>query len=79
MLMLSALQFVDGVVAFDEDTPELLYSELLPNLIVKGGDYSLDQIAGSEAVKAAGGEVLVIPFVTGYSTTNLIERILSDH
>jgi D-beta-D-heptose 7-phosphate kinase/D-beta-D-heptose 1-phosphate adenosyltransferase len=79
MLMLSSLQFVDGVVSFDEDTPELLYSELLPDLIVKGGDYSLDQIAGSEAVKAAGGEVLVIPFVTGYSTTNVIERILSDH
>lgn len=77
MLMLSALQCVDVVVPFDEDTPELLYSELLPDLLVKGGDYTVDQIAGSDAVTSAGGEVVVIPFVTGYSTTKMIERILS--
>ncbi len=73
--MLSALKCVDGVLSFDEDTPEQLYSELLPDLLVKGGDYSLNQIAGSEAVKAAGGDVLIIPFIKGYSTTKMIDAI----
>ena len=73
--MLSALACVNGVVAFSEDTPERLYCHLLPNVLVKGGDYASDQVAGGACVTAAGGEVVILEFLTGHSTTRLIEKI----
>jgi len=75
MRMLSALACVDWVFSFSEDTPERVISEILPNLLVKGGDYSVDQIAGASAVMAAGGAVKVLPFLEGHSTTGLIEKM----
>jgi D-beta-D-heptose 7-phosphate kinase/D-beta-D-heptose 1-phosphate adenosyltransferase len=75
MRMLAALSCVDWVVAFDEDTPERLICSALPDLLVKGGDYTEDQIAGAGCVKAAGGAVRVLGFLPGHSTTGLIQKI----
>jgi D-beta-D-heptose 7-phosphate kinase/D-beta-D-heptose 1-phosphate adenosyltransferase len=75
MRMLSALASVDWVIAFAEDTPERVICRLLPDLLVKGGDYTEQQIAGGDCVKAAGGAVRVLDFLPGHSTTQLIHRI----
>ncbi len=73
--MLAALRSVDAVTLFDEDTPLELISTLLPDVLVKGGDYDLNGIVGREVVEKAGGEVRVLPFVEGYSTTGLLDRL----
>lgn len=75
MIVLSALESVDWVVSFEEDTPQRLIAGILPDLLVKGGDYQPDQIAGSKEVWAAGGEVKVLNFEDGCSTTNIIKTI----
>jgi len=75
MRMLSALGCVDWIVPFSEDTPERLYCELLPDVLVKGGDYTEAQVVGGDCVKAAGGTVQIISFLSGHSTTNVIKRI----
>jgi D-beta-D-heptose 7-phosphate kinase/D-beta-D-heptose 1-phosphate adenosyltransferase len=75
MAVLAALSGVDYVVPFTEDTPQRLIELLAPDVLVKGGDYSVDQIAGHESVLARGGEVRILDFVSGHSTTNLIERL----
>ena len=74
--LLAALGFVDAVVIFNEDTPKLLIERLLPNVLVKGGDYRIDEIVGAATVQANGGEVTTIDLVSGYSTTKLIQQIL---
>lgn len=74
MALLAALRCVDFVVPFTEDTPARLIGRVLPDLLVKGGDYQPEQIAGYDAVTANGGRVLVLPFHDGYSTTNLIGK-----
>ena len=73
--ILAALRCVDYVTVFDDVSPRKLIGELLPDVLVKGGDYDLDQIHGREEVEAAGGEVISLPFVKGASTTTLIERM----
>ncbi|MGH8126927.1 MAG: bifunctional D-glycero-beta-D-manno-heptose-7-phosphate kinase/D-glycero-beta-D-manno-heptose 1-phosphate adenylyltransferase HldE [Gammaproteobacteria bacterium] len=75
MNVLAALADVDWVVAFSEDTPARLIEAVLPDVLVKGGDYAPDAIAGSEAVRRAGGEVCVLPLLEGRSTSALIDRI----
>lgn len=75
MQMLAALACVDWVVSFSEETPERLYCNVKPDVLVKGGDYAVDEIAGGQCVQAAGGEVKVLNFVEGYSTTSLIEKL----
>ena len=72
----SALEAVDAVVLFDEDTPRDLIASVLPDVLVKGADWS-HFVAGREEVEAAGGKVLTIALEPGYSTTNIVERILS--
>jgi len=74
MTVLSALACVDWVVAFTEDTPERLYCHLLPDVIVKGGDYKPNEVAGAECVINAGGEVRILSFVDGQSTTRMINK-----
>ena len=74
MTVISALACVDWVVSFEEDTPKRLYCRTLPDVIVKGGDYTPDQVAGGECVLNAGGEVIILPFVDGQSTTNMINK-----
>jgi len=73
--ILAALRCVDYVTIFDDISPRSLIAKLLPDVLVKGGDYDLDQIHGREEVEAAGGKVISLPFVKGASTTSLIERI----
>jgi D-beta-D-heptose 7-phosphate kinase/D-beta-D-heptose 1-phosphate adenosyltransferase len=73
--LLAALSFVDAVVLFDEDNPLNVIRQLVPNVLVKGGDWTEDKIIGADVVKQAGGVVKSLPFVTGYSTTALIEKI----
>ena len=73
--ILAALRQVDYVVVFDDISPRSLITQLLPDVLVKGGDYQLDQIHGREEVEAAGGKVISLPFVGGASTSRLIERM----
>lgn len=73
--ILAALRHVDYVVVFDDISPRSLIRSLLPDVLVKGGDYQLDEIHGREEVEAAGGEVISLPFVPGASTSSLIERM----
>jgi rfaE bifunctional protein nucleotidyltransferase chain/domain len=77
--ILAALRSVDYVTIFDDVSPRRLIAELLPDVLVKGGDYGLDQIHGREEVEAAGGRVISLPFVDGFSTTALIERMRSKN
>jgi rfaE bifunctional protein nucleotidyltransferase chain/domain len=79
MYLLASLSFVDCVVKFDEETPFNLISTILPNILVKGGDYLADDIIGADIVRAHGGEVKTLDFVDGYSTTDIESRILSLH
>lgn len=77
--ILAALRHVDYVAIFDDISPRALITQLLPDVLVKGGDYEPDQIHGREEVEAAGGKVVSLPFVAGASTTALIERMrMSD-
>jgi len=73
--VLAALEAVDYVIVFDEETPRELISALLPDVLVKGGDWPVDQIVGREEVEGAGGKVLSLPFVEGLSTSELLERV----
>jgi rfaE bifunctional protein nucleotidyltransferase chain/domain len=73
--LLAALFFVDAVVVFEEDTPIKLISTLLPDILVKGSDYTIDTIVGAKEVMANGGEVKTIDLVEGYSSTSIIKRI----
>lgn len=73
--MLAALSFVSKVVVFDESTPLDLIAAIEPDILVKGGDYTLDTIVGAKEVQAKGGKVQVIPFLDGYSTTNIVTKI----
>ena len=73
--ILAALKYVDYVTIFDDVSPRSVIAMLLPDVLVKGGDYQLDQIHGREEVEAAGGTVISLPFVEGASTTSLIERM----
>ena len=73
--VLAALAAVDYVTVFDEESPRQLIAGLLPDVLVKGGDYSVGEIHGREEVEGAGGRVLSLPFVEGSSTTSIIERI----
>ena len=73
--ILAALRFVDYVTVFDNISPRSLIAQLLPDVLVKGGDYQLDQIHGREEVEAAGGNVISLPFVEGASTSQIIDRM----
>lgn len=75
--VLSHLESVDFVVAFEEDTPLNLITLLRPDILVKGGDWSLDKVVGREVVEQGGGKVYSLPLLSGYSTTGLAERILA--
>ena len=73
--VIAALEAVDYVIVFDEETPRELIATLLPDVLVKGGDWPLGQIVGRDEVEAVGGRVLSLPYVEGSSTTDIIERI----
>lgn len=73
--ILAAMRAVTYVTIFDDVSPRSLIAELLPDVLVKGGDYALDEIHGREEVEAAGGRVISLPFVEGVSTTRLLEKM----
>ena len=73
-MVLAGLACVDAVTLFGDDTPRALIAALLPDVLVKGGDYSIDAIVGADEVRAAGGRVEVIPLVAGRSTTRILQR-----
>ncbi|MDD5766194.1 MAG: hypothetical protein PHW79_08135, partial [Candidatus Marinimicrobia bacterium] len=73
--MLAALESVDFIVIFSEDTPAEIIAEIRPQILVKGGDYHIGNIVGRETVESDGGQVVVIPLRKGKSTTGLIEKL----
>lgn len=73
--MLASLMFVDAVIPFEEDTPYSLISQVMPDVLVKGGDYLAESIVGADIVTANGGHVEVLPFIAGFSTTSIIDKI----
>jgi len=77
--LVAALECVDLVLIFDEDNPLRVIQNLLPDILVKGGDWATDEIIGSDVVRSAGGEVKRIPFVTGFSTTDIINRVVERY
>jgi D-beta-D-heptose 7-phosphate kinase/D-beta-D-heptose 1-phosphate adenosyltransferase len=77
-LVLSALTSVDYIILFQEDTPLNLIVNIKPDILVKGGDYTEENIVGADEVKANNGKVKIIPFLEGFSTSNIIEKIQSN-
>ncbi|MES2829972.1 MAG: D-glycero-beta-D-manno-heptose 1-phosphate adenylyltransferase [Bacteroidota bacterium] len=73
--LLAAMFFIDAVVLFDEDTPEKLINLVQPDVLIKGGDYKVEDIIGAKQVLERGGEVKVLDFLPGYSSTSIIEKI----
>jgi D-beta-D-heptose 7-phosphate kinase/D-beta-D-heptose 1-phosphate adenosyltransferase len=74
-LLLASMVMVDAVVLFEEDTPLELIRSIMPDVLVKGGDYTVEQIAGAKEVIANGGRVIINPILEGFSTTSIIEQI----
>jgi len=77
--LVAALECVDLVLIFDEDNPLRVIRDLLPDILVKGGDWAEDEIIGADVVKKGGGQVKRIPFVTGFSTTDIIKRVVERY
>ena len=75
---LSALEFVDAVILFDEDTPLKLIESIKPDVITKGGDYTAKNVVGNEVVSQKKGEVVIIPLTKGFSTTSILNKIKND-
>lgn len=75
-LLLASLYFVDAVIVFDEETPLELIKQVLPDVLVKGGDYTVDKIIGAKEVEANGGEVVIVTFLEGYSSSAIINKII---
>ena len=74
-ILLASLQFVDAIVFFSEETPYKLIETLVPDVLAKGGDYKVTEIAGREVVLENGGEVILVSFIDGFSSTNIVEKI----
>ncbi|MBU46250.1 MAG: D-glycero-beta-D-manno-heptose 1-phosphate adenylyltransferase, partial [Flavobacteriales bacterium] len=74
-ILLASLSFVDAIVLFSEETPLNLISNLNPDILAKGGDYKINTIVGHEIIRKNGGEVILVPFVEGFSSSNIIDKI----
>ena len=74
-LLLASLEFVDGVILFEEDDPLNLITEVMPDILVKGADYQVNQIIGADVVRSNGGQIQTLTFKEGYSTSKLVEKI----
>lgn len=77
-LLLASLEFVDFVILFDEETPMNLIKMITPDILVKGGDYTIESVVGADFVLNYGGAVEIIPFLKGYSTTNIINNLQNN-
>ncbi|MFW6079694.1 MAG: D-glycero-beta-D-manno-heptose 1-phosphate adenylyltransferase [Gemmatimonadota bacterium] len=76
--VVASIRYVDAVTIFDEDTPRALIAALLPDVLVKGGDYRAEEVVGHTEVVAAGGEVRILPYREGHSTSEIIRRIREE-
>ena len=74
-MLLASFSFVDAVVLFSEETPINLIGSLLPDVLAKGGDYDIETVAGHKIVQKNGGKVVLVPFIDGFSSTSIIEKI----
>lgn len=74
-LLLASLVMTDAIILFEEDTPHHLITSIMPDVLVKGGDYTIEQIVGAKEVMDNGGEVKIAPILEGFSTTSIIERM----
>jgi len=74
--ILEAVEYIDYLVSFHEDTPQRLISLILPDVLVKGGDWGEGEIMGRKEVESSGGKVVVVPYLSGYSTTEIIHKVL---
>jgi len=79
LFILSHFAFIDFLISFDEETPEHMLNVILPDVLVKGSDYSEDEIVGADIVKSNGGKVITIPFIKGKSSSGIIEKILKRY
>jgi len=77
--LIGAMEMVDYVIVFDEPDPYKLIAAIKPNVLAKGGDWSAEKIIGADVVQQAGGRVVVIPYLKGFSTSEIIERILNEN
>ncbi len=77
--LIGAMEMVDYVIVFDEPDPYKLIAAIKPNVLAKGGDWSAEEIVGSDMVQQAGGRVVVIPYLKGFSTSEIIERIIKEN
>ena len=77
-ILLASLQFIDAIVLFSENTPQKLIETIVPDILTKGGDYKVEEIAGHEVVLENGGSVILVPFIDGFSTTNIVDKIKQD-
>jgi rfaE bifunctional protein nucleotidyltransferase chain/domain len=77
-MIIASLQFVDAVILFDEDTPYQLIRAIEPDVLVKGADYTIDKVVGADIVMARGGNVVLIEYLEGYSTTNIEKKIRGE-
>ena len=77
--LIGAMEMVDYVIVFDEPDPYKLIAAIKPNVLAKGGDWSAEKIIGADVVEQAGGRVVVIPYLKGFSTSEIIERILNEN
>ncbi|MAX04937.1 MAG: D-glycero-beta-D-manno-heptose 1-phosphate adenylyltransferase [Flavobacteriales bacterium] len=75
VILLASLSFVDAIVLFSEETPLKLISNLNPDVLAKGGDYKINTIVGHEIIRKNGGEVILVPFVEGFSSSSIVDKI----
>ena len=77
-ILLASLQFIDAIILFSEDTPHQVIETIVPDILAKGGDYKVREIAGHEVVIENGGSVILVPFIDGFSSTNIVDKIKQD-
>jgi len=76
--VLGAIEYIDYLTAFSEETPQKIIAALLPDVLVKGGDWPPDQVVGKKEVEAAGGRVVLVPYLKGHSSSSIIKKILRN-
>ena len=76
--ILGAIEEIDYLTSFSEETPQKIIAQLLPDVLVKGGDWKLEEVVGRKEVEEAGGEVVIIPYLEGSSSSEIVKRIISS-
>ncbi len=79
MMLLASLEFVDIILLFNEETPYEILSKIIPDILIKGGDYNENDIVGADIIKKNGGKVIILPFLEGYSTSKFEQKIIKNN